>query len=629
MPRDQSERKQGPQAICDRSKAIDCCDESGASDSLDDVGAQVPPSPPVERAEQTPECGSCPGAHGCTNDSNSRATESTKDVLVRASADLMAELEAFEHAEARRLGLERSVLQWHDPEPQTFAQEDRAHTTVLFGGLTEIHDTLLEAALTFLGYKAKALPGPDNEALRVGKEFCSRGECNPVYFMVGNLVRYLSHLRDEGRESIEDIVQNHILITASACGPCRFGTYATEYRKALRDAGFEGFRIIPIDFQSSPEGMKQSSGLELDRRFTVTVLKCLMAADVISALGYRIRPYEVKCGATDSAQLQCLAILKKAIIRRSSMVMALRRCRKMFAEIQVNRLQPKPKVALIGEFWAMTTEGAGNYMLQRFLEAEGAECTVQPVATYLLYVLWCRSNDLTEQIRLRRRDDEPHPENHVTLLVRRLAVNSGLRVLRAVFHTFARAAGLERYRLSDMDELARISHEFYPVQLRGGEGHMEVGKLIEGATGKKTHLTVSVKPFGCMPSSGVSDGIQTLVTTRYPEANFLAIETTGDAAVSAYSRVQMALFKARAKAQEEFDEALRVTGLSLEKASRAITRSRRLRSATHYPRHRKAGTSANAVYELASTRAPSYIFNRRAEMAVLWKTMRLIWPSCL
>jgi predicted nucleotide-binding protein (sugar kinase/HSP70/actin superfamily) len=42
-----------------------------------------------------------------------------------------------------------------------------------------------------------------------------------------------------------------------ACGPCRFGTYVTEYRKALRDAGFDGFRVMLFQQQG---GLKQATG---------------------------------------------------------------------------------------------------------------------------------------------------------------------------------------------------------------------------------------------------------------------------------------------------------------------------------------------------------------------------------
>ena len=81
---------------------------------------------------------------------------------------------------------------------------------------------------------------------------------------------------------------------------------------------------------------------------------------------------------------------------------------------------------------------------------------------------------------------------------------------------------------------------------------MEVGKLIQSVKQRKAHMVISVKPFGCMPSSGVSDGVQSLVTEKYPEAIFCTIETTGDGAANAYSRVMRDLFKARLLAKKKF-----------------------------------------------------------------------------
>jgi len=62
------------------------------------------------------------------------------------------------------------------------------------------------------------------------------------------------------------------------------------------------------------------------------------------------------------------------------------------------------------------------------------------------------------------------------------------------------------------DEVARAGHSHYNQELRGGEGHMEVAKLILNVVKQKSHMTLSVKPFGCMPSSGVSDGVQSVIT---------------------------------------------------------------------------------------------------------------------
>ena len=211
---------------------------------------------------------------------------------------------------------------------------------------------------------------PDTESLRYGKEFGNRAQCNPTYFTVGNLVKHLVHLRDREGMPVEEIIRTRVFFTAGACGPCRFGTYVTEYRKALRDAGFDGFRVLLFQQQG---GLRQATGddagLEFSPRFFLTLLKALMAGDVLNLIGYRIRPYELEPGSTDRALEECKRIVSDAFVRRRSLLRALWRSRRVLARVRVNRLQPKPKVSIIGEFWAMTTEGDGNYRLQRFLES--------------------------------------------------------------------------------------------------------------------------------------------------------------------------------------------------------------------------------------------------------------------
>ena len=67
---------------------------------------------------------------------------------------------------------------------------------------------------------------------------------------------------------------------------------------------------------------------------------------------------------------------------------ALIEARSILRQVEVDRTIVKPKVSVIGEFWAMTTEGDGNYALQRFLEQEGAEVDIQLVTNWLLYNVW-------------------------------------------------------------------------------------------------------------------------------------------------------------------------------------------------------------------------------------------------
>lgn len=505
------------------------------------------------------------------------------------------EMERFIRRKEAELGLDEEKTQWFDPVPRQFLMKDKASTTILFGGLTMAHDYLVEGALHGLGYNVKHLDCPDTDSLRLGKEFGNRGQCNPTYFTVGNLIKHLTHLRDVEGKTKQEIVSNYLFITSGSCGPCRFGTYVTEYRKALRDAGFDGFRVLLFQQQS---GLKQATGeesaLKLDTSFFLTFLKTVLIGDILNAIGYRIRPYELEEGATNQALDRCKKILYEALRNRKWLLPVLRRCRKELEAVKVDRTIVKPKVSVIGEFWAMTTEGDGNYHLQKFLEEEGAEVEVQSVTAWVLFLIWEGLYDTRRRMDLRRNDqgkfglEGKYPQKRLAML--KLADTT----VRVLFQTYAKAIGLKGYHLPNMNEIAKVAQKHYNNHLRGGEGHMEVGKLILNVKKRKVNMTISVKPFGCMPSSGVSDGVQSLITERYPEAIFLPIETTGDGAVNVYSRIQMMLFKAKQAAQKEFEEALKAKRCSLHDLK---TRGQKYFSnSLKTSHHTVACTAANMVY---------------------------------
>lgn len=520
---------------------------------------------------------------------------------MRDEIDIDKELAIFEAEERARLGLKTDSEQlWSDEMINAnFYASERPKVTILFGGLTIAHDYLVEGALRGLDYKARRLDCPDNESLRMGKEFGNRGQCNPTYYTVGNLIKELNRLRDEEGMTPEEIIDTNLFLTASACGPCRFGMYVTEYRKALRDAGYDGFRVLI--FQQTG-GLKQATGEELglvlNPPFFIALVKALLAGDVINALGYRLRPYELERGTVDAAIEAAKADCYRALAENKSIIMALFRARERFRAVKIDRLMPKPKVSVIGEFWAMTTEGDGNYFLQRFLEDEGAECTIQLLSNLLLYNIWEYRYDTMQRALLRGTDESYYGLEGVDPGTRMGALWLAQLVLRSAFQFFGTAIGLHNYRLTDLDELVGIADDFYDVELRGGEGHTEVAKVIYDVVKKKSHMTVSVKPFGCMPSSGVSDGVQSAVTERYPEAIFCAVETSGDGAVNFYSRVQMYLFRARQRAQEEFASVLAEHGVTEEQLREELARSRYRDPLSAIP-HRGVGTAADIARDLA------------------------------
>lgn len=445
----------------------------------------------------------------------------------------------------------QEATQWRDVPKEPIQYAPKKETIMLVGGLTILQDKLIETALESIGENFVALPNPDFASFQTGKAFGNRGQCNPTYFTVGNLVKYLQNLRDEKGLSEKEIVQKYVFVTAGGCGPCRFGMYITEYKKALRDAGFDGFRITSFEhdkgiFQESDD----ASLLNLSPRFFITLVKAVLIGDVMNILGYKMRPYEVEKGATDSAMEECRLLVSSAFTQKKNLTKTLWHCRKILEKVELNRLQPKAKVLVMGEFWAAMTEGDGNYNLHRFLEAEGAECIPQPVLNRLMLSIWEAERKLHKKEELVVETDKKVDFSSVK---QRLLIKLAKNAVKVHFTMYAKALGLHDYEIPNMEKLAALSESYYTLDCEGGEGHLEVAHLIESVKDNLSHLTISVKPFGCMPSSSVSDGVQSLVTSRFPEANFLAIETSGEGAANFYSRVQMALFKAKQSAKEEFE----------------------------------------------------------------------------
>ncbi|MCL4558303.1 MAG: hypothetical protein M1491_06705 [Deltaproteobacteria bacterium] len=473
----------------------------------------------------------------------------------------------------------RDVKHYKKHAEPPFTRDQRDRTTVLFGGLTLNHEHLIKGALEGLGYHADYLPVPDNRALQTGKEYGNRGQCNPTYYTVGNLIRHLNALKEKGMENIED---RFVFLTAGACGPCRFGMYESEYRKSLREAGFGNFRVLTFE-QSEKVEKSGANGLQANRSFYKALIKALVLGDMLNEIGYRIRPYEKNPGETDDLISRYREIFYNAFLDSAPMTSSLRGLYKRLGDIEVDYLRVKPVVQIIGEFWAQTTEGDGSYRLARWLESEGAEVKTEPVSAWIDYLLWSSAMEEKDRFAIR-------PVRSAGRLVGIFMLE---RLFKFYFNSYRRALGGWIRRLPSQHRLAEYASPYFNVRITGGEGHLEVGKHRMAFEEKKAHMVVSIKPFGCMPST-LSDGVQSKVTSDLSESVFVSIETSGDAEVNVKSRVQMKLYEAKKKAKEEFAQALRDYGMNHE-ALRAFNRPGGPSGPMISLPRRYAGTAANFV----------------------------------
>jgi predicted nucleotide-binding protein (sugar kinase/HSP70/actin superfamily) len=522
--------------------------------------------------------------------------------------------------------------QFKRPKERPFTRSERGHTTLLFGGLTWKHEKLVQGALEGLGYLARPVPTPNVKAFQTGKEYGNNGQCNPTYFTVGNLVQYLQTLEAEGM-SKQEIIDRHVFFTAGACGPCRFGMYEAEYRLALRNSGFDGFRVLL--FQQSG-GLSQSdteAGMEMNLDFFLGILNALNCGDVINEVGYAIRPFEANAGDTDRALNDSMDIMHEVFrskrpwnldsgmakylggfrdtaeyvgkfvkqLKGEDYVPHLKRCRDRFNEVEIDRLRVKPIVKITGEFWAQTTEGDGNFNMFNFLQREGAQVLVEPIGTWIMYMI--------HQVVQKYKDLKGLDEGAVLPPIWKLGTRARiewtyrqkvakLKLAEAIFkgeyHKIVDALGGVAHRLADQYELQRIGHPFYNSRAGGGEGHLEVAKNIYYSNKDLAHMVLSLKPFGCMPSTQ-SDGAQSAVVSNFKDMIYLPVETSGEGEINAHSRVQMALGEAKNKAKKEFAEALERAGLTLAECRAWVEAHPESKRPMYHVPHTKGfvGTAAN------------------------------------
>jgi predicted nucleotide-binding protein (sugar kinase/HSP70/actin superfamily) len=536
-------------------------------------------------------------------------TEHGNLIQILSKEELVQRRLAEERARLERLaGIERrQATPFHRPIEHAFTREQRAHTTILFGGLTWKHEKLIRAVLENLGYRCEPLPTPDKRAFQLGKEYGNNGQCNPTYFTVGNLVQFLQRLEEQGK-SKQEIIDNYVYFTAGACGPCRFGMYEAEYRLALRNSGFDGFRVLLFQQSGGLNQANADAGLEMNVDFFVGILNALNMGDVLNDVAYQIRPYEVNPGETDRVLAGCLDLIYERVrnmsrggvqasgraggeawtsaqLRRfageqgakivralltEDFIKPLHEVRARLDSIPVDRTRVKPIVKITGEFWAQTTEGDGNFNMFAFLEKEGAQVLVEPIATWITYMI----HQVVQKYEDTKGLDECSVLPPLWRLDKRLriGVDTTKKVMRlkfaeAVFrreyHRITAALGGLTHHLVNQYELQRIAHPYYNSRAGGGEGHLEVAKNIYYSNKALCHMVLCVKPFGCMPSTQ-SDGAQSAVMAHHRDMIFLPIETSGEGDVNAHSRVQMALGEAKAKAKLEFKTALAEAGYSLE-----------------------------------------------------------------
>ena len=436
--------------------------------------------------------------------------------------------------------------QWEGLPNPIWHKKDKKKVTILYNMIEEKKSYFLQAYFHRAGYKYRDLGNHTKADFLSGREWATRMQCNPVYFTTGSLIDALHKIEKEEGLSKKEIVENFVFLGGGGqCGPCRYGMYPKEYMKVVNAAGFEGFRILIFNsdiIQDPP--MPKDAAFRFPVWFKIHFVLSFILGDFIHIAECAIRPYAKDKNAAMETIEECQKMILSAFKSRLFLIklpLALHKAGKILAKIEKEN-KKIPLIFVTGEIFANLAHGDGNYNLRRFIADEGCEVIPGMFTQRGIYEGWSKNYRYFEHLKYAKDDKEKKfCENYIK---RQNFSNEFVKKAYFFLNFFFNQKQFGgRGEIHNLDELAKTGHDYYHTSIFGGEGNLEIAEAIYYHD--KIDGFVSVKPFGCMPSSGVSDGVQSKVVAMYPNLNFLSIETSGDNEVNILSRVSMMLFKAK------------------------------------------------------------------------------------
>jgi predicted nucleotide-binding protein (sugar kinase/HSP70/actin superfamily) len=381
-------------------------------------------------------------------------------------------------------------------------QFDVTGKTLLIPDMAPFGSRLLAA--TFRAVGVNALIMETYKGLSIGKEFTSGKECFPCQVTLGDILYFLRREKDRLGPAFSP--DNYVYFLPEADGPCRFGMYNKMQRLVLDR--FEEFRDVPITYLSTRNGYGTAEIMpaEASSIFRKLCYVTILVSDILDRIVWRVRPYELRPGLTDSFMEKALEAVV-AEVEQNGALLEVKRFFDLVEDIAstagtfIDTRQPRrPLIGIIGEIY-VRTHVESNQHIVRVLERFGAEVVVASVAEWINYINY---------------DTAREQKRHMKLALQKLDFTS----LRGTLNDFISTEIEKYYRLIRQNQVysralkhldIHKDHRIGLLEKRldrdrlfsfdiGTESALSIGaaleQLHEGYNG-----VVNVFPFTCMPSA--------------------------------------------------------------------------------------------------------------------------------
>ncbi len=393
--------------------------------------------------------------------------------------------------------------------------------TILAPQMSPFHFTFFESISKSEGIDLKILPEVDSGAINCGLKYVHNDSCYPALVVIGQMLEAVEKYNLHNKKIA--------LIISQTGGGCRATNYIALLRRALKEAGYEDVPVIAL----SGGNVEDINRLKLQPSFIKKSLMAVLYGDALLRVVHKIRPYEIKKGATDKLHKKWIDKINNEIQKASyfNFRKNIKNLIKDFDNIEINQNLKKPKVAIVGEILVKYHPTANNQLAQ-LIEDNGGEVVIPDLLDFFLYGLYSRKYKSLELL-----------DKKIEGIGQTIALNV-LEKYRNILRVNLEKS--KNFRAPHkMKYTAQKAKEFLDLANDTGEGWFltaEMATLLEDGVDN----IVCTQPFGCLPNHIMGKGMFKPLKDKYENANIVAIDyDPGASEVNQVSRIKLMMTVAK------------------------------------------------------------------------------------
>jgi predicted CoA-substrate-specific enzyme activase len=334
------------------------------------------------------------------------------------------------------------------------------------------HIELVSALLEGSGFRAVVLPEANERNLFYADKVTSGVECLPYRVTLGDFLRFCY---EDGTD-----LKNVEAVMAGAYGPCRFGKYALEQIKVLKEVGFD----LPIRTTVSNNAYRDT---DISPSYARLAWKGCVAIDSLQKSLWRTRPYEKRPGSTEELFDEYLGRIVGRVRKKERFDDVLSQATSDFRSLIDPEIPRKPLVGINGEIF-LRSNRFSNQDLVRECEKAGLEVVVSSIGEWLKYIFYRHVEDAVR--------DRKFLKALISYIIKRVWEHDEYTVVKHF-------QNLVDVREPSTEEVLRWTSEWLSPKC-GSEAVLSIGSGVEWMENPKFAGVISVMPHGCMPGGIVA-----------------------------------------------------------------------------------------------------------------------------